>query len=95
MVFAETGTKVLVPARVRILVILVHVDLLWVLLGVGHVLGSGSALENGIGGLGLLLPEEFLAEANGELGFEHLAASGSRREGGLVRGGGGPGDGLG
>ena len=66
MVFAETTTEVLVPARVRVLVVLVHVDLLWVLFKVGHVVGSMSALEDGIRDLRLLLalPEKVLAEAD-------------------------------
>lgn len=51
MVFAKTLTEVLVPARVRLLVIHVHVDLLWVLLKVGHVMRRVPALEDGVGRL--------------------------------------------
>lgn len=97
MVFAETRTEVFVPARVRVLVILVHVDLLWVLLEVGHVvMGSMSALEDGIGGLRLLLslPEEVLAETDCQLGREHVATRRSGGEGELMGGGGSAGDGL-
>ena len=79
MVFAETRAEVLVPARVRVLVILVHVDLLRVLLEVGHVVRGVPALQHGIGGLRLLLtlPEEVLAETDGQFCREHVATSGS------------------
>lgn len=55
MVFAETLTEILVPSLVLLLVIHVHVHLLGVLLEVCNVVCSVSALEHGVGRLGLLL----------------------------------------
>lgn len=80
MVFAETLAEVLVPARVPLLIIRVHVDLLGVLLEVGDVMRSMSALQDGVGGLRLLLslPKEVLAEADRQLSREHVATRSSR-----------------
>ena len=82
VIFAEARAEVLVPAGVEFISILAHVNLVWILFEVGDVMCSMSALEDGIGGLGLLLtlPQEMLTKTDSKLGSEHVATGGARRE---------------
>ncbi len=79
VVFAQAGTVVIVP--IRLVIIIIHVHLVRILLEVGHIVSSVSPLEDRVGSLRLLFafPEEVLAKTNSQLGREHISSSGSRR----------------
>ena len=84
VVFAQAGTVVIVPTR--LVIIIIHVDLVRILLEVGHIVSSVSPLEDRVGSLRLLFafPEEVLAKANSKLGGEHISSSRSRRKSKLM-----------
>lgn len=46
VVFAQALAEVLVPARVDLLVFLVHMNPLWILFEIGHVMCRMSPLQN-------------------------------------------------
>lgn len=81
--------KVLVPATVSILVLLLgfHVGLLRILLQIRHVVSSVATLQNCSRCLVLLLtfPEEVSSKASSQLRLEHVSARSLRRESSLVR----------
>lgn len=68
VIFAETCAEVLVPAGVHLIFVffLAHVDFVWILLEVGNVMCSMSALKNGIYCLRFLLtfPEKVLPKTD-------------------------------
>ena len=84
VVFAQAGAVVIVPTR--LVIIIIHVHLVRILLEVGHIVSSVSPLENRVGSLRLLFafPQEVLTKANSKLGGEHIPSSGSRRKSKLM-----------
>lgn len=77
--------KVLVPAADVDVLALLHAGLFRVLLEVGNVVRCVATLHNSVGGSRLLLalPKQVATQRLSELGSQHVAAGGARREGTL------------